>query len=80
MCHTPTGFAAIVAQPLLAPHVRLRLAFNLDFIWFVICPEGAVASADGAETFVGRFAQRWEGDSDGFAVACYAEVGLLGLL
>lgn len=60
------------------PHIRLYLiAFNADFIWFVVCPERAVASADIAEAFVGWFAERWEGDGDGFAVASYTQVGLL---
>ncbi len=49
----------------------------MDFIWFVIRPERAVAPADGAEAFEGRFAEGWEGDADGFAVACYTSVGLL---
>jgi len=68
--HTPAFLAPIKAYRLVAPHVRLyRIAFNLDFIWFVIRPERAVAPADGAEAFEGGFAEGWEGDADGFAVA-----------
>lgn len=49
----------------------------MDFIWFVVRPERAVAPADGAKAFVGRLAEGWEGNSNGFAVACYISVGLL---
>ena len=49
----------------------------MDFIWFVIRPERAVAPADGAEAFEGGFAEGWEGNADGFAVACCTQVGLL---
>ena len=42
----------------------------MHFVWFVIRPERAVAPADRAEAFVGGFAEGWEGDADGFAVAC----------
>ena len=63
--------ATIVAQPLVAPHVCLDriVAFDLDFIWFVVGPESTVAPADGAETFEGGFSKGWEGDADCFAVA-----------
>ena len=77
MCHATAVLAAIVSQPLLAPYVRLCFSFDLDLIWFVVSPEGAVATTDGAEAFVGGFAEGWEGDADGFAVAGYMELGLL---
>ena len=70
--HTPAFLATIEAQSLLTPHIRLyRIAFNMDFIRFVIRPERAVAPADGAEAFEGGFAEGREGDADGSAVACY---------
>jgi len=75
MGHAAAFLAAIEAQPLLVPHIRLHcIVFdnNVHFIWFVICPERTVAPADGAHAFVGWFAKGWEGDADGFAVACYA--------
>jgi hypothetical protein len=77
MSHAPTVLATVVAQFLRAPHVRLCFAFDLDFLWLVVCPEGAVAAADGAQAFVGGFAEGWEGDADGFAVTGYLEARLL---
>ena len=69
--HTPAFFTSVKAYGLLAPHIRLYcIAFNMDFIWFVIRPERAVAPADGAEAFEGGFTEGWKGDADGFAVAC----------
>lgn len=78
VCHAPAIFATVVCQPLLAPYVCFCFPFDLDLIWFVVSPEGAVATADGAEAFVGGFAEGWKGDADGFAVAGYLELGLLG--
>ena len=49
----------------------------MDFVWFVIRPERAVAPADRAEAFECGFAEGWEGDADGFAVTCCTLVGLL---
>ena len=78
VCHAPAIFATVVCQPLLAPYVCFCFPFDLDLIWFVVSPEGAVATADGAEAFVGGFTEGWKGDADGFAVAGYLELGLLG--
>jgi hypothetical protein len=76
--HTPAFLATIKAYRLIAPHIRLCcIAFNVDFIWFVVRPECAVAPADGAEAFEGGLAEGWEGEPDGFAVAGCSEVGLL---
>lgn len=73
MCHAPAVLATIVCQSLLAPRVRFCFPFDLDLVWFVVGPEGAVATADGAEAFVGGFAETWEGDADGFAVTGYLQ-------
>jgi hypothetical protein len=78
MCHATTVLAAVVAQLLRAPHVRICFALDLDFLGFVVCPERAVAAADGAEALVGGFAERREGYADGLAVAGYLQAGLLG--
>jgi hypothetical protein len=78
MRHAPTVLATVVSQPLLAPYVRLCFSFDLNLIGFVVSPESTVATTDGAEAFVGGFAEGWEGDADGFAVAGYLELGLLG--
>jgi len=73
MCHAPAVLATIVCQCLLAPRVRFCFPFDSDLIWFVVGPEGAVATADGAEAFVGGLVEGWEGDADGFAVAGYLQ-------
>jgi hypothetical protein len=73
VCHAPAVLATIVRQPLFAPRVRFCLSFDFDLIGFVVGPEGAVATADGAEAFVGGLAKGWKGDADGFAVASYLQ-------
>ena len=77
--HTPAFRATIKAERLVAPDVSLYCiaAFDVDFVGFVIRPERAVAPADGAEAFEGGFAEGWEGEADGFAVACDTSGGLL---
>ena len=76
VCHAPAVLATIVGQPLLAPDIRLCFPFDFDLVWFVVSPEGAVATADGAEAFVRGFAEGRESDADGFAVTGYLQVGL----
>lgn len=78
VCHAPAVLATVVRQSLLSPGVSLCFAFDCDFIRLEVSPEGTVATTDGAEAFVGRFAEGWKGDSYGFAVAGYLELGLLG--
>lgn len=73
VCHTPTVLATVVCQSLLAPRVRFCFPFDFDLIWFVVGPEGAVATADGAEALVRGLAEGWEGDADGLAVAGYLQ-------
>ncbi len=79
MRHTPALLAAVEAQSLPSIRVPLQIfsTFNVDFVGFVVRPERAVASADGAEAFEGGFAERWEGDADGFAVASNGSLGFL---
>lgn len=74
MRHASTVFAAIEADYLLSAYIALDcvLALDLDLIGLVVGPYGSVAPADGAEALQGWFAERWECEADGFAVACYA--------
>ena len=70
MCHTTTLLATMELYVLVAPYIGLRyLAFNLDFISFVVRPKRSVAATDRALTFVEMFVWWWKGDADGFAVA-----------
>jgi membrane-anchored protein YejM (alkaline phosphatase superfamily) len=76
--HTPAMLATVETDLLAAPRIAFnRIAFHLDFIFLVVCPERTVASTDGAEAFVGWLAKGWKGDADGFAVACYCYAILL---
>jgi hypothetical protein len=69
--HTPAMLATVETDLLATPRIAFnRITFHLDFVLFVVCPEGTVASANGAETFVGWLAEGWEGEANCFAVAC----------
>lgn len=70
MRETPALLTTIKGNHLVALYIRLEcITLNLNFGGGVVCPESAVASADGAETFVGGGAEGWEGEPDGGAVA-----------
>lgn len=75
--HASTIIAEVKGYVSVSPDILLgycaRLRFDLDLVWMVVAPCGAVAPAYGALTDIGIFGQSWHCDRDGAAVTAGAD-------
>lgn len=75
--HASTTIAEVKRYVSVSPDILLgycaRLRFDLDLVWMVVAPCGAVAPAYGALTDIGIFGQSWHCDGDGAAVTAGAD-------
>ena len=71
MRHTSTVVATMKLYQLVVPDIGRRRPgpANLNLVWLIVCPEGAVAMTDRALAFVERLFGSGKGDLDSFAVA-----------
>lgn len=80
--HASTIIAEVERYVSVSPDVLLGycvwLRFDLDLVWMVVAPCGAVAPAYGALTDIGIFGQSWNCDCDGAAVTAGADWSVFG--
>lgn len=75
--HASTLIAEVKRYGFVSPDILLGycawLRFDLDLVWTVVAPCGAVAPAYGALTDIDMFGQSWHCDCDGAAVTAGAD-------
>jgi hypothetical protein len=80
--HASTIIAEVKRYLSVSPDILLGycawLRFNLDLVWMVVSPCGAVAPAYGALTDIGIFGQSWNCNCDGAAVTAGADWSVFG--
>jgi hypothetical protein len=80
--HASTIIAEVERKLSVSPDVLLGpcawLRFDLDLVWMVVAPCGAVAPAYGALAEIGILGQTWNCDCDGAAVADGADWSIFG--
>jgi hypothetical protein len=69
MSNTSTSLATMKLNILIPPYIELSFAYDLNFLWLIVCPKGCVASTYRTQALVEWLFWKGKTGNDCFTVA-----------